>query len=86
MGITELARFYVIFNKDIEVILAWPGLKIETHWFYGDTGSFLINIMEPNNEKFPSVEKKTECVRPVAIDSRIYTLPIDITRVKICLF
>lgn len=42
-------RFYIITNKDLELIRGWRAHRIEQRWFYVLSGSFMIKIIKVDN-------------------------------------
>ena len=49
----QVKRFYVIQNKDTEVIRAWRAHKIEQRWFHVACGEFLIRVVKIENWDTP---------------------------------
>ena len=54
----EIKRVYVIENKDITIIRAWQGHKIEKRWFSAVAGSFKIQLIAIDNWEKPSISLK----------------------------
>lgn len=46
---SEVKRFYIIKNTDLELIRGWRAHRIEQRWFYVLSGSFRIDIVEIDN-------------------------------------
>lgn len=42
-------RFYIIKNKDVELIRGWRGHRIEQRWFYALSGTFVIYLIHIDN-------------------------------------
>lgn len=51
---SEVKRFYIIRNADINLIRGWRGHRIEKRWFYVLSGKFEFNIIEIDNWEVPS--------------------------------
>ena len=47
-------RFYIIKNKDLDLIRGWRAHKIEQRWFYVLSGSFAFDIVKIDNWDKPS--------------------------------
>jgi len=54
----EIKRIYFIENKDIEIIRAWQGHKIEQRWFSAAAGSFKIQLIAIDNWEKPAISLK----------------------------
>ena len=54
----EIKRVYFIENKDIAIIRAWQGHKIEQRWFSAVAGSFKIQLIAIDNWGKPSINLK----------------------------
>ncbi len=61
---TEVKRFYIIKNTDLELIRGWRAHRIEQRWFYVLSGSFKIDIVEIDNwdQASNNLAVKTEIV------------------------
>lgn len=46
---SEVKRFYIIKNSDLELIRGWRAHRIEQRWFYVLSGSFKFDIVEIDN-------------------------------------
>ena len=51
---SEVKRIYLIENKDITVVRAWQGHKIEQRWFTAVLGVFRIQLIKIDNWEQPS--------------------------------
>lgn len=62
---SEVKRFYIIKNTDLELIRGWRAHRIEQRWFYVLSGSFKIDIVEIDNWEQASKDLavKTEIVK-----------------------
>lgn len=62
---SEVKRFYIIKNTDLELIRGWRAHRIEQRWFYVLSGSFKIDIVEIDNWEQASndLAVKTEIVK-----------------------
>lgn len=43
---TQVKRFYIIENKDAELIRGWRAHRIEQRWFYVLSGSFILDLIK----------------------------------------
>ena len=71
----EISRFYVIHQKDPEVIRAWHGHQQEKKWFYVIKGSFTAAFVEIDDWQNPSTDLKPEMFQLSAADSRVLYVP-----------
>jgi|SRR5690606_17073646 len=46
---TEVKRFYIIKNSDLELARGWRAHRIEQRWFYVISGSFNLSIVKVDN-------------------------------------
>ena len=53
---TEISRMYEIVPSSTETIRAWQGHKLEKKWFYCNSGSFVINLIEIDEFENPSLQ------------------------------
>lgn len=62
---SEVKRFYIIKNTDLELIRGWRAHRIEQRWFYVLSGSFKIDIVEIDNwdQASNNLAVKTEIVK-----------------------
>lgn len=51
---SQVKRFYVIKNADLDLIRGWRAHRMEQRWFYVLSGSFAIDIVEIDNWNQPS--------------------------------
>lgn len=54
----NIIRFYMIENKDVNLIRAWQGHKYESKCFFAVQGSFSISLIEVDNWQNPSPSLK----------------------------
>lgn len=59
---SDVKRFYIIKNTDLELIRGWRAHRIEQRWFYVLSGSFQIDIVKIDNWKNPSKKLKIETI------------------------
>lgn len=60
---TEVKRFYIIKNKDIDLVRGWRGHRIEQRWFYVLSGAFSLDLVQIDDWIQPSRELLVEnCV------------------------
>lgn len=71
---SNVKRFYIIKNTDLELIRGWRAHRIEQRWFYVLSGSFKIDIVEIDNWEQASndLTVKTEIVK--SADNRVLHL------------
>ncbi|WP_394676731.1 WxcM-like domain-containing protein [uncultured Sphingobacterium sp.] len=50
---TEVKRFYIIKNADVDLIRGWRGHRIEQRWFYILKGSFVFHLIKINEWEEP---------------------------------
>lgn len=53
---SQVKRFYIIKNADLELVRGWRAHRIEQRWFYVLSGSFSIDIVEIDNWNKPSID------------------------------
>lgn len=63
---SDVKRFYIIKNTDLDLIRGWRAHRIEQRWFYVLSGSFQIDIVEIDSWDEPS---KDLCVKKEIIKS-----------------
>lgn len=57
---TEVKRFYIIQNKDIDLVRGWRGHRIEQRWFYVLSGSFSFDLVQIDDWTQPTKELSVE--------------------------
>lgn len=75
LDMSEIARFYIIYQKDPSVIRAWNAHRIEKKWFYVIRGSFTAAFVKIDNWEHPSPELKPEVFRLTAENSQVLCIP-----------
>ena len=75
LDMSEVARFYIIQNKDTSVIRAWHAHQYEKKWFYAVKGSFTAAFVKIDNWENPSVDLRPEVYHLSANDSKILCIP-----------
>lgn len=53
-NMSEIVRMYEIRPNDIETIRGWQAHQKEKKWFYCNSGSFVLNLVEVDNFDTPS--------------------------------
>lgn len=53
---SEINRMYEISPNDTNTIRGWQGHKAEKKWFYCNSGSFIVNLIEVDDFDSPSKE------------------------------
>ncbi|SKB88926.1 dTDP-4-dehydrorhamnose 3,5-epimerase [Sphingobacterium nematocida] len=63
---TQVKRFYIIENKDAELIRGWRAHRIEQRWFYVLSGSFILDLVKIEDWENVSaqlpIERRVLCV------------------------
>lgn len=61
---SDVKRFYIIKNTDLNLIRGWRAHRIEQRWFYVLSGSFKIDIVEIDNwdEASKDLSVRTEII------------------------
>lgn len=72
---TKVKRFYHITHKDITIIRAWQGHRIESKWFYCIAGSFEVKLIKVDDWIKPSTSLITETILLTAEESKILHIP-----------
>jgi len=57
---SQVKRFYIIKNADLELIRGWRAHRIEQRWFYVLSGSFSVDIVEIDNWELVSKDLPVE--------------------------
>ncbi len=62
---SEVKRFYIIKNKDTELIRGWRAHRVEQRWFYVLCGTFLVNLIKIDDweKPDPHLAIQTEILR-----------------------
>ncbi|MCB0473115.1 MAG: WxcM-like domain-containing protein [Flavobacteriaceae bacterium] len=58
--LSPVKRFYITTNKDVNIIRAWQGHKIESKWFYCLSGAFDIRLIKMDNWENPTMNLNVE--------------------------
>jgi len=64
-------RFYIIKNKDLDLVRGWRAHKVEQRWFYALSGGFSIDLIRIDNWDVPS---KDLAVHQVVVHSSTHTI------------
>lgn len=57
---TKVKRFYIIKNKDIDLVRGWRAHRIEQRWFYVLSGSFSLDLVKIDDWIEPNRQLKVE--------------------------
>ena len=57
---TQVKRFYIIKNKDTDLVRGWRAHRIEQRWFYVLSGSFLVDLIKIDDWENASPELPVE--------------------------
>ena len=58
--LSEIVRMYEILPSNTQTIRAWQGHQKEKKWFYCNSGSFIVNLIEVDTIVSPSKSLKPE--------------------------
>jgi dTDP-4-dehydrorhamnose 3,5-epimerase len=58
--LSEISRMYEILPSDTNTIRGWQGHKAEKKWFYCNSGSFIVHLIEVDNFDLPSKALKAK--------------------------
>ncbi|MCL7988636.1 WxcM-like domain-containing protein [Sphingobacterium sp. lm-10] len=72
---SEVKRFYLIKNADLQVIRGWRGHKIEQRWFYVISGAFRVNLVEIDDWVNPSPNLPIKRLILTASEGRLLYVP-----------
>ena len=75
LDMSEVARFYIIQNKDTSVIRAWHAHQHEKKWFYAVKGAFTAAFVKIDDWENPSADLLPEVYHLSADDSKILCIP-----------
>ncbi len=73
---TEVKRFYIIENKDIETIRGWRAHRIEQRWFYALEGAFSMKTVKIDDWDKPSTELSVEETIMRSAEQRVIHVPV----------
>lgn len=73
---TEVKRFYIIKNKDTELVRGWRAHKIEQRWFYVLSGSFVLDVVKIDNWEMASPSLEVERIVLKAEDKQVVHMPV----------
>lgn len=72
---TPVKRFYIIKNKDIDLVRGWRGHRIEQRWFYVLSGSFSLDLVQIDDWSQPSQELAVQNKILKADDLQVLYIP-----------
>ena len=72
---TEVKRFYIIHNHDLETVRAWQAHQYEKKWFYCLKGSFTTAFVKIDNWENPSANLNPEIFNLSEKESKIICIP-----------
>src|SRR5690606_35528976 len=73
---TQVKRFYIIKNKDTDLVRGWRAHRIEQRWFYVLSGSFSVDLIKIDNWGESSPELPVERRILKAVDKQILHVPV----------
>ena len=68
-------RFYVIKNRDTELVRGWRAHRIEHRWFYILSGSFALSLVEIDNWESPNPDLIVKRYELSAVDRNVVSVP-----------
>ncbi|ERJ57733.1 WxcM-like domain-containing protein [Sphingobacterium paucimobilis] len=73
---TQVKRFYIIQNKDTELVRGWRAHRIEQRWFYVLSGSFMLDTVQIDNweQASPNLDIERRVLK--AEDKQVIHMPI----------
>ncbi|WP_312364473.1 WxcM-like domain-containing protein [Sphingobacterium sp.] len=72
---SEIKRFYIIKNSDIEMIRGWRAHRIEQRWFYVLSGAFSLDLLCIDNWENPSNSLPIDHVDLYSSDMKVLHVP-----------
>lgn len=72
---SQVKRFYIIKNTDVDLVRGWRAHRIEQRWFYILQGSFKLYLVKIDNWEKPSRDLEIESLVFVAKDNKILHIP-----------
>lgn len=73
---TQVKRFYIIKNKDTDLVRGWRAHRIEQRWFYVLSGSFSMDLIKIDDWENASPELPVERRNLQASDKQILHVPV----------
>jgi len=73
---TQVKRFYIIKNKDTELIRGWRAHRIEQRWFYVLSGAFSVDLVRIDDWENTSPELPMEKRILRALDKQVLHVPV----------
>lgn len=73
---TQVKRFYIIQNKDTELVRGWRAHRIEQRWFYVLSGSFMLDTVQIDDWDHASPYLDIESRVLKAEDRQVIHMPI----------
>lgn len=73
---SEVKRFYIIQNTDIETVRGWRAHRLEQRWFYVLSGSFTMDLVKIDDWSNPSADLAVERKILKAEDMQVVHVPV----------
>ncbi|MGJ1285280.1 WxcM-like domain-containing protein [Sphingobacterium spiritivorum] len=73
---SQVRRFYIIKNADIELIRGWRAHRIEQRWFYVLSGAFSVDLVKIDNWDSPSKDLAVETEVLKSEEHRVLHVPV----------
>ncbi|WP_312135013.1 WxcM-like domain-containing protein [Sphingobacterium sp.] len=71
---SDIKRFYIIKNSDLELVRGWRAHRIEQRWFYVLSGSFKIFIVKIDNWINPSKDLQVSALILNSMENKVMHL------------
>ncbi|MGJ1436898.1 WxcM-like domain-containing protein [Sphingobacterium siyangense] len=68
-------RFYIIRNRDIDLIRGWRGHRSEQRWFYALSGSFRVDVVKIDDWESPDRELFVFKIELDSSEMKVLNLP-----------
>ncbi|MDR2283830.1 MAG: WxcM-like domain-containing protein [Sphingobacterium sp.] len=73
---TQVKRFYIIQNKDTELVRGWRAHRMEQRWFYLLSGSFVLDLVKIDDWEHASPDLTIERRILKADDRQVIHVPV----------
>jgi dTDP-4-dehydrorhamnose 3,5-epimerase-like enzyme len=74
-NMSEVKRMYAITHPDTHIIRAWQGHRKEKKWYFPIKGSFMVNIIKPDDWTAPSGDLIAEVFEIEASNNQVLFIP-----------
>lgn len=73
---TQVKRFYILENKDTELVRGWRAHRIEQRWFYVLSGAFILDLVKIDDWENASPDLSVERKVLRAEDRQVVHVPV----------